>query len=98
MKTFSMNLPDKMVELLNKIPVDKDLDFKRAAFLLYAYIDAGKMSHGRAAEILGVDKFDLIDFYGGYGIDYINYPIDKFAESEKLLWEHFNKEKNENGK
>ena len=91
MKSVSIKFPDKMVDFIEEISVDDMLDFKRAAFLLYAYIDAGKLSHGRAAELLGVDKFDLIDFYGGHGLEYVNYPSDKYAEAEDKLIEHFDR-------
>ena len=71
MKSVSIKFPDKMVDFIEEVSVDDMLNFKRAAFLLYAYIDAGKLSHGRAAELLGVDKFDLIDFYGEHGLEYV---------------------------
>ena len=31
--------------------------------MFYLFIQKQTISHGRAAEILGVHKFDLIDFY-----------------------------------
>ena len=40
--------------------------------LLHPYIQKGIISHGRAAEILGVRKWDLIEYYNGLGIPYLN--------------------------
>lgn len=89
MKSFSIDFPNEMTEFLNKTKVTDILNFKRAAFLLYAYIDEGKLSHGKAAELLGVDKFDLIDFYDKYGLKYIKYSLSDYAEKEKQLFEDF---------
>ena len=40
--------------------------------LLYPYIQNLTISHGRAAEILGVHKTDIIEFYNSLGIPYLN--------------------------
>jgi hypothetical protein len=40
--------------------------------LLYPFIKNMTISHGRAAEILGVRKTDLIGFYDSMGIPYLN--------------------------
>ena len=40
--------------------------------LLYPYIKNLSISHGRAAEILGVRKTELIEFYDSMGIPYLN--------------------------
>lgn len=47
-------------------------EFRRDAFILYPYIQNKTISHGRAAEILGVSKRELIDFYGDEGFPYID--------------------------
>ena len=40
--------------------------------ILYPYIKNLSISNGRAAEILGVRKTDLIEFYDSMGIPYLN--------------------------
>nr|WP_252198619.1 UPF0175 family protein [Clostridium sp. MCC353] len=40
--------------------------------LLYPYIQDCTISHGKAAEILGMHKLDLIVLYGKMGLPYIN--------------------------
>lgn len=90
MKKTVLELPDKMADYIKKHPLDDVTKFKRAAFLLYAYIDAGLMSHGYAAELLGVNKFDLIDFYGEYGLSYINKgDVEKYKDIENEVSEFF---------
>jgi hypothetical protein len=61
--------------------------------LLYPFIQNMTISHGRAAEILGVRKTDLIEFYDSMGIPYLNqsrqdlmndiHTLDKVLEAAK---------------
>ena len=55
---------------------DQAQEFKRNAMILYPYIQDMTISHGRAAEILGVNKLDLIDFYDSVGLPYLNQSIE----------------------
>ncbi|MBQ9526057.1 MAG: UPF0175 family protein, partial [Fretibacterium sp.] len=45
------------------------------------------ISHGRAAEILGVNKIDLIEFYGSMGIPYINQTPEEIEEELRAYHE-----------
>ena len=47
-------------------------EFARNAMMLYPLIRNMTISHGRAAEILGVNKTDLIEFYDSMGIPYLD--------------------------
>ena len=55
---------------------DYEQVFERNAMLLYPFIRNLTISHGRAAEILGVHKTDLIEFYDSMGIPYLNQNED----------------------
>ena len=59
---------------------DQEQVFRRNAMILYPYIQSTALSHGRAAEILGVHKFDLIDFYDSIGLPYLNQSIEDLEE------------------
>ena len=48
---------------------------KRNALLLYPYVHKNVLSHGRAAEILGIKKLDLIDLYDDMGFPYFDMDI-----------------------
>lgn len=48
---------------------------KRNALLLYPYVYKKVISHGRAAEILGIKKLDLIDLYDNMGFPYFDMDI-----------------------
>lgn len=50
----------------------EEIDFKQRALLLYPFIQNNTLSHGRVAEILGIDKWSLIQLYGSMGIPYID--------------------------
>lgn len=48
----------------------------RNALLLYPYILNQMISHGRAAEILGIRKSELIDLYDKLGYSYFDMTMD----------------------
>ncbi len=54
-----------------------EIDFKQRALLLYPFIQNNTLSHGRAAEILGITKWALIQLYGSMGIPYIDMDEDE---------------------
>ena len=53
--------------------------------ILYPFIQNLTISHGRAAEILGVHKTDLIEFYDSIGIPYLNQSGDELLEDLATL-------------
>lgn len=68
--TIQLSVPEGMAPYLRD--ADTEQTFQRDAMLLYPYIQNLTISHGRAAEILGVHKTDLIAFYDSMGIPYLN--------------------------
>lgn len=72
METVSvqMTFPKSMVPYLDTH--DNKRTFERNAMILFPYIHNLTLSHGRAAEILGVRKRDLIEFYNTMGIPYLD--------------------------
>lgn len=66
-------VPAAMQPYLND--TDHDRSFERNAMFLYPFIKDMTISHGRAAEILGVNKLDLIDYYCRIGLPYLNQSI-----------------------
>lgn len=57
-------------------PSGQVTELERNAMLLYPYILKQAISHGRAAEILGIRKNDLIDIYDKMGFSYLDQTID----------------------
>ena len=59
------------------------MELTRNALLLYPYIANQTISHGRAAEILGIRKSELIDIYDKLGYSYFDMTMnDLDAELE----------------
>ena len=61
---------------------DKEAQLTRNAMLVYPYIKNGVMSHGRAAEMLGIHKIDLIQLYGKLGMSYFDETEDEPQSDE----------------
>ena len=78
MAVVSMEIPDEMIEFV--MPSNKDEQLKINAMILYPYIKQGIISHGRAAEILGIFKMDLITLYGKMGLSYIEMSEEEIKE------------------
>jgi hypothetical protein len=68
MQTAIIEITPAMEPYVNK----RDMWLKQRAMILYPYIQNGTISHGRAAEILEMDKWSLIQLYGSMGIPYID--------------------------
>ena len=55
---------------------DPKMELIRNALLLYPYILNQTISHGHAAEILGIRKSELIDLYDELGFPYLDMTMD----------------------
>ena len=62
-----------------------DMELERNALLLYPYIKNMTISYGKAAEILGIRKVELITLYEKLGLSYIDMDI-KEVEEEVLTY------------
>jgi hypothetical protein len=59
MKEVSINVPDEMVTYIKH--QNHYAELVRNALLLYQYINDGNISYGKAAEILEITKYELIE-------------------------------------
>jgi len=78
MAFVNMEIPEEMVSFVMK--KDKGKQLERNAMMLYPHIHKGAISHGRAAEILGIFKMDLITLYGKMGLPYIELSEEEMDE------------------
>ncbi len=83
MAVVSMEMPDEMVVFAK--PGTKNEQLKVNAMILYPYIQQGTISHGKAAEILGIFKMDLITLYGKMGLPYIEMSDDEIEEELETI-------------
>lgn len=77
-ESVTIKVPVGMSKYL--VTVNPETEFTRNALLLYPYILNQTISHGRAAEILGIRKTELIDLYDRLGYSYFDMTLD-----EKIL-------------
>ena len=74
--TIQLKVPKEMqVYFTDDYAFESNEELKRNALLLYPYIYNNTISHGRAAEILGIKKIDLIDLYDAMGFPYFDMDI-----------------------
>lgn len=80
----SIKVPEKMAIYLH--PKNKQAELERNALLLYPYIRDNIISHGKAAETLGIPKYDLIEIYDHLGLAYLDMDISEIEE-ELMNWD-----------
>lgn len=80
----SIKVPEKMAIYLH--PKNRQAELERNALLLYPYIRDNVISHGKAAEILGIPKYDLIEIYDHLGLAYLDMDISEIEE-ELMNWD-----------
>ena len=78
MAIVNLEMPEKLVTFAK--PSSEEDQLERNAMILYPYIRKGIISHGRAAEILGIFKMDLITLYGKLGLSYIEMSDEELDE------------------
>lgn len=83
MAKVEINVPEEIVPYT--VLEDKEAQMIRNAMLVYPYIKNGVMSHGRAAEMLGLHKIDLITLYGKLGLPYFDETDEEFEEDLAVL-------------
>ena len=82
MTTVSFDVPAELADLLNRSSQDQ---FERNAMLILPFVQNLTVSHGRAAEILGVHKLELIAFYGKLGLPYLDMSEDEL-KAERAVY------------
>ena len=83
MTTVSFDVPAELADLLNRSSQDQ---FERNAMLILPFVQNLTVSHGRAAEILGVHKLELIAFYGKLGLPYLDMSEDEL-QAERSIYQ-----------
>ena len=73
-ESVTIKVPVGMSKYL--ITINPEAELTRNALLLYPYILDQTISHGRAAEILGIRKSELIDLYDKLGYSYFDMIMD----------------------
>ena len=64
---------------------NKNLSLEQLALLLYPHIQDGEISNGKAAEVLGTSKTELLDFYGELGLPYFTMTEEELEHDIQVL-------------
>lgn len=83
LKKIEISVPKEMAPFL--LLADDEAQLKRNAMLLYPYIQDCTISHGKAAEILGMHKLDLIALYGKMGLPYLDGSEDEVEQDVQAI-------------
>lgn len=75
----------KLPSMVKDYVLDDTTEVMRNALLLYPSIVNETISHGRAAELLGMRKTELIDLYGKLGIPYLDMTDEEFEEEVQTV-------------
>ena len=73
-ESITIQIPIGMSKYL--VNIDPEMELKRNALLLYPCILKRTISHGRAVEILGIRKSELIDLYDKLGYSYLDMTMN----------------------
>lgn len=76
MTSIEIKVPEKAKQYVLNETTEK----MRNALLLYPSIANDTISHGKAAELLGMHKTELLQLYGSMGISYLDMTDDEFEE------------------
>lgn len=88
-ESVTIRVPVGMSKYLNTM--NSEAELTRNALLLYPYILNQTISHGGAAEILGIRKSELIDIYDKLGYSYLDMTMDEL-DSELEVFRQLKKE------
>ena len=66
---------------------DEQSERIRNAMILYPYIKSLTISHGRAAELLGIRKDELIGLYDKIGLPYLDQDIQEAEDRLQSRWD-----------
>lgn len=83
MKRVEIDIPAGMVPFV--MIIDEEIQLKQNAMLLYPYIRDNTISHGKAAEILGIHKLDLLTLYSQMGLAYIQESEEELEEDLRAI-------------
>ena len=78
MKNVQINIPDALIPFA---VLDDERDrLVRNAMIIFPFIKNESISYGRAAEILGLSKIELINLYSSLGLPYFNQSESELVE------------------
>lgn len=80
MRSLEIEYPDDVLDAMTE-PQLRTLAREALYTRLYAQ---GLLSSGRAAELLGISRWDFLDLLGRYGVSYFDEQIDHDAPADHV--------------
>lgn len=78
MINVQIDVPEALLPFVR--PKDEREELLRNAMMIYPFVQGETISYGRAAEILNLNKIDLIELYGQLGLPYFNQTKEELEE------------------
>lgn len=83
LRKLELSFPSEVLDMLTS-SYQQSADVIREAAVLELYRE-GKLSSGKAAEVLGMERFEFIRYAGTKGIPYIRLTPEELEEEVSLL-------------
>ena len=81
-RTISIEIPDELLELLGS---EEEIGKEAKQTLILDLVRRGKISRAKAADLLGINLWDLPEFLSGYEIPWFDYSREQLEEDMKAL-------------
>ena len=83
MINIQIDIPEALLPFAS--PKNERKKLLRNAMIIFPFIQDETISYGRAAEILNLNKIDLIKLYGSLGLPYFNQTKEELEEDLKNI-------------
>ena len=83
MINIQIDIPEALLPFAS--PKNEREKLLRNAMIIFPFIQDETISYGRAAEILNLNKIDLIKLYGSLGLPYFNQTKEELEEDLKNI-------------
>jgi predicted HTH domain antitoxin len=79
LRTVSIELPEDVVKLFG----EKELEASLKKWTLLELVRTGKLSSGKAAEILGVTRWEFMELMSSHDVPIANFPEEELERQMK---------------
>ena len=79
MRTVSIELPEDVVKLFG----EKELEASLKKWTLLELVRIGKFSSGKAAEILGITRWEFMELMSSHDVPIANFPEEELERQMK---------------
>jgi len=79
LKAISIELPDEVVKLYG----EKELESSVKELIVLELVRKGKLSSGKAAEILEMTKWDFMELMSSHDVPMANFPTEEIERQAK---------------